>query len=183
MRSARRFLRACFKIVGGRRVRARGLLEMAKITKPCRPGPLTGRFLKQALSFRLLAAAGILLFAEPVLPQDAPITLDVDATDAPRKILHARLRIPAQPGKLTLVYPKWIPGEHGPNGPITDLVGLRMSAAGRPVEWQRDPEDMYAFHLEVPAGANAVEISLDFLFPPNSGAFSSGASPTAQLVG
>jgi len=131
----------------------------------------------------LLAAAGILLFAEPVLPQDAPITLDVDATDAPRKILHARLRIPAQPGKLTLVYPKWIPGEHGPNGPITDLVGLSMSAAGRPVEWQRDPEDMYAFHLEVPAGANAVEISLDFLFPPNAGAFSSGASATAQLVG
>ena len=131
----------------------------------------------------MLAAAGILLFAEPVLPQDAPITLDVDATDAPRKILHARLRIPAQPGKLTLVYPKWIPGEHGPNGPITDLVGLSMSAAGRPVEWQRDPEDMYAFHLEVPAGANAVEISLDFLFPPNAGAFSSGASATAQLVG
>jgi predicted metalloprotease with PDZ domain len=138
---------------------------------------------RRSLNYRLLAAAGMLLFAGPVFPQDAPITLDVDATDAPRKILHARLRIPAQPGKLTLVYPKWIPGEHGPNGPITDLVGLRMSAAGRPVEWQRDPEDMYAFHLEVPAGANAVEISLDFLFPPNAGAFSSGASATAQLVG
>ena len=32
-------LRACFKIVGGRRVRARGLQEMAKIVSPCRPGP------------------------------------------------------------------------------------------------------------------------------------------------
>src|SRR6267143_4838435 len=42
--------RACFRIVGGRRVRARGLREMAKITKPCRPGLLTGRFLKHALS-------------------------------------------------------------------------------------------------------------------------------------
>jgi hypothetical protein len=47
---AQTVLRACFRIVGGRRVRARGLREMAKITKPCRPGPLTGRFLKHALS-------------------------------------------------------------------------------------------------------------------------------------
>jgi predicted metalloprotease with PDZ domain len=114
--------------------------------------------------------------------QNPPIVLQVDATDAPRNILRARLRIPALPGPLTLVYPKWIPGEHGPTGPITDLTGLKMSAAGHPIEWQRDDDDMFAFHLEVPAGADAVDVSLDFLLPPNSGEFSSGGSSTAQLL-
>ncbi|MGA9504864.1 MAG: M61 family peptidase, partial [Terriglobales bacterium] len=47
------------------------------------------------------------------------VTLAVDASEAPRKIFHAELRIPAKPGTLTLYYPKWIPGEHGPTGPIT----------------------------------------------------------------
>lgn len=112
----------------------------------------------------------------------APITLNADATDAPRKILHARLVIPAAPGKLTLVYPKWIPGEHAPTGPITDFVGLKMSAAGKPIPWQRDPEDMYAFHLEVPQGANTVEVTLDFLLPTDPAGFSSAASATAQLA-
>jgi predicted metalloprotease with PDZ domain len=122
------------------------------------------------------------LFCATALAQNPPITLQVYATDAPRNILHAQLRIPARPGPLTLVYPKWIPGEHGPTGPITDLTGLRMSAAGHPVEWQRDAEDMFAFHLVVPPGANAVDVALDFLLPPNSGEFSSGASSTAQLL-
>ena len=130
----------------------------------------------------MLASACALFLATSAFPQIAPIKLEVDATDAPRKILHARLRIPAKPGKLTLQYPKWLPGEHSPTGPITDLVGLKMSAGGKPVPWQRDADDMFAFHLDVPAGADAVEVSLDFLLPPSSGIFSSGASSTAQLV-
>jgi hypothetical protein len=56
--------------------------------------------------------------------------LVVDATDAPRKILHAQMQIPASPGTLTLYYPKWIPGEHGPTGPIEGLTGLRFTANG-----------------------------------------------------
>jgi hypothetical protein len=121
-------------------------------------------------------------FCAAAFAQNSAITLQVDATDAPRDILHARLHIPAQPGPLTLVYPKWIPGEHGPTGPITDLAGLKISAAGQPVEWQRDAEDMFAFHFQVPAGADAVDVALDFLLPPNSGEFSSGASSTAKLL-
>jgi predicted metalloprotease with PDZ domain len=121
-------------------------------------------------------------FCGAALAQNPPITLQVDATDAPRNILRAQLRIPARPGPLTLVYPKWIPGEHGPTGPITDLTGLKMSAAGHPVEWQRDADDMFAFHLVVPPGADAVDVALDFLLPPNSGEFSSGGSATAQLL-
>jgi predicted metalloprotease with PDZ domain len=122
------------------------------------------------------------LFCGAAFARNPPITLEVNATDAPRNILRARLHIPAPPGPLTLVYPKWIPGEHGPTGPIIDLAGLKMTAAGHPVEWQRDAEDMFAFHLEVPTGADAVDVALDFLMPPNSGEFSSGASATAQLL-
>jgi predicted metalloprotease with PDZ domain len=112
----------------------------------------------------------------------APITIAVDAREAPRKILHARLSIPAKPGPLTLLYPKWIPGEHGPTGPIIDLAGIKIMAAGKSIPWRRDDVDMYAFHLEVPAGATSLEIALDFLLPATVEGFSSAASSTANLA-
>jgi predicted metalloprotease with PDZ domain len=135
------------------------------------------RMFRSRLPFGLLWAVAISLNAAAV-----PVRIEVDATDAPRKILHARLTIPAPPGKLVLHYPKWLPGEHGPNGPITDLVGLQVKAAGQPIPWQRDAEDMYAFQVEVPAGAEAINVALDYLLPPNAEGFSSAASSTAQLL-
>jgi predicted metalloprotease with PDZ domain len=92
-----------------------------------------------------------------------PIRLEVDASEAPRKIYHARLVLPAEPGPLTLYYPKWIPGTHGPSGPIADLAGLKMQAGGHAVPWRRDDIDMYAFHCTVPDGAHTLEIALDLL--------------------
>ncbi len=112
----------------------------------------------------------------------APISIAVDATETPRKILHARLSIPASPGPLTLMYPKWIPGEHGPTGPITDLAGLKVSAAGNTIPWRRDDVEMYAFHIDVPAATNAIDVSLDFLLPATVAGFSSAASATARLA-
>ena len=137
-----------------------------------------------------LAAAACLL---PLQPSGAglavrsagaapAITLEVDAREAPQKIFHSRLVIPASPGPLTLYYPKWIPGEHGPTGPITDLAGLRVTAGGKPVAWNRDAEDMYAFHVEVPAGAKVIEVAFDFLSPVGEGRYSAGASATANLA-
>src|SRR5438874_10597372 len=67
-----------------------------------------------------------------------PITLFVDASETPRKILHARETIPALPGPMTLFYPKWIPGEHAPSGPINDLAGLHFTAGGKEIAWRRD---------------------------------------------
>lgn len=115
------------------------------------------------------------VWALPLLGASPPIKLEVDATDAPKLILHARLQIPVHPGKLTLYYPKWIPGEHGPEGPITDLVGLKLSAGGKPVAWRRDDVDMYSFALEVPAGAEALDVSMDLLVPP-------GTDATAEVL-
>ena len=85
-------------------------------------------------SFRVLAILALLFIGTPADAARAalpPITLSLDASEAPRKILHSHLVIPVgTPGPLTLVYPKWLPGEHGPTGPITDLAGLRLTAAG-----------------------------------------------------
>src|SRR5262249_7377236 len=84
----------------------------------------------------------------------ATLQLEVDATDASRNVLHARLRIPVAPGEVTLVYPKWLPGNHRPAGPIQNLTGLQITANGKRVDWRRDPVDMYAFHVQVPQGAS-----------------------------
>jgi predicted metalloprotease with PDZ domain len=112
------------------------------------------------------------------------IKLAVDASDAPRKIFHSTLTIPVAAGvsELTLVYPKWIPGEHGPTGPVTDLAGLKFAAGGRTLNWRRDLVDMWAVHVELPPGTREVEAKLDYLSPANPSGFSSGASATAQMT-
>src|SRR5207247_10216660 len=98
------------------------------------------------------------IFISAVPAFAAPMTLRVDATEAPRKIYHAELNIPAAPGPLTLFYPKWIPGEHAPTGPITDLSGLHFSAGGETLVWKRDSVELFAFHITVPQGASSVDV-------------------------
>ena len=118
-----------------------------------------------------------------VPPPPAPITLAVDLRDAPQRILHATETLPVQQaGPLTLVYPKWIPGEHSPSGPIADMAGFLITANGQPVKWQRDPIDMFAFHVDVPAGAKQLEMKMDFLATAAAEGFSSGASTSASLA-
>jgi predicted metalloprotease with PDZ domain len=110
------------------------------------------------------------------------ITLSVDASDAPRKIFHAQLHIPAAPGTLTLYYPKWIPGEHGPTGPITDLTGLKFTASGKPLKWRRDLLDGFTFHVEVPAGESEVIANLDYASPSSGeGEYTAGLAATEKL--
>lgn len=87
--------------------------------------------------------------------------LRVDATDAPRNILHSTISIPVGSGAVTLVYPKWIPGNHRPTGPIQNVTGLHIKAGGQELEWQRDLVDMYAFHFQVAQGTREVEVSFD----------------------
>lgn len=112
------------------------------------------------------------------------INIALDATDAPRKILHAQLTIPATAGTLTLYYPKWIPGEHAPSGPAIDLTGLKFTANGQFLKWRRDLADNWAIHVEVPAGAQEVHASLDYLEPGESdqSLFSAGSSATQKML-
>ena len=88
-----------------------------------------------------------------------PIRIAVDLRDATKYVFHATLEFPVKEGALTLVYPKWIPGDHAPTGPITDLTGLKFRAGGKEIPWMRDDVDMYAFRCAVPAGAETLEVS------------------------
>ncbi len=126
---------------------------------------------------RLILAASMLWVAPSVPAQSvAPvIRLSVDLREAPRRIFHARLDLPARPGPLTLLYPEWIPGEHAPDGPVSELVGLRFTAAGKTLPWRRDDVNLYMFHLEVPEGATSVEASYDYLVSGTWGGIFRGA--------
>jgi len=135
---------------------------------------------------KLARCAIVLLIAVisafPATPPATPITLSVDATDAARNLFHAKLAIPASPGPLTLYYPKWIPGEHQPSGPINDLAGLKFTANGQTLAWRRDDVSMYTLYVDVPQGASSVEVSLDFLGPASEQGFTSSANATARLL-
>src|SRR5262245_17381896 len=135
--------------------------------------------------------AGVVVLVTVLLPCLAPsasaasdpIRLNVDLTEAPRNIFHAHLAIPVSPGPVTLLYPKWIPGEHGPTGPIVNLAGLVVSAGGRPIPWRRDDIEMYAFHCTVPAGVHKLDVSLDYLAPQyDEEAFIASAVSTANIA-
>ncbi len=131
----------------------------------------------------VVLAMAVPLVAQKNKPAAPTITISVDATNAPRKIFHAQLTIPASAGVLTLYYPKWIPGEHGPTGPIQDLTGLKFTANGQTLKWRRDLLDGWTFHIEVPAGASAVNASLDFVSPTGEeGLFTGGASATDKMT-
>ncbi|HEX6905440.1 MAG TPA: M61 family peptidase [Terriglobales bacterium] len=117
------------------------------------------------LSASALLLTGFLFVCIVSAAQNAPITLNVDAREAPRRIFHTRLTFPVSPGPLTLYYPKWLPGNHRPTGPIANVVGLRFSANGDVLPWQRDDVDMYAFHVNVPANASTLDVTFDYVTP------------------
>ena len=120
-------------------------------------------------------------YGAPVAPH---VTITLDASEAPRRIFHAHLTIPASAGTLTLYYPKWIPGEHAPSGPIVDLAGLKFTGNGQLLKWRRALDDDWTIHVEVPSGVQDVEASLDFLGPAagEEGQFSAGASATQKMA-
>ena len=90
--------------------------------------------------------------------------------------------IPVTPGPLTLYYPKWIPGEHAPSGPIQNIAGLVIKANGKQLHWRRDLREMYAIHLDVPQGVSQLDLSFQFLSPGDGGEFGASASATPNLV-
>ncbi|WEN14234.1 peptidase M61 [Rhodanobacter sp. AS-Z3] len=132
-----------------------------------------------------LAAAVLLAFAATAVqaqaigadqvpaPQDTPypgtISLHVDASDTLQGIFRVHETIPVTAGPLTLLYPQWIPGDHSPSGPIAMLAGLKLSANGQPVMWKRDKYNVFAFHLDVPAGVSSLEVAFDYMSPRDGG--------------
>lgn len=142
------------------------------------------RFCKTLFFVLLISSSLFAQIPQTISPQPYPgtISIAVDASGAQTKLFHAKLSIPVKPGPLVLMYPKWIPGEHGPTGPVVDLTGLKFTANGQPVSWRRDDIEMYALHLNVPAGVSTLEASLDYTSPVESGIYTSGATASDKLA-
>jgi len=102
-------------------------------------------------------------------PVDAPypgtIGLAVSLNDVRHRVIDVRETIPVQPGDLTLLYPQWIPGNHSPTGPISELAGLEVFANGKAIDWLRDRVNVYAFHIRVPAGVQTLDVKFQYLAP------------------
>ena len=104
---------------------------------------------------------------QPSSPEQMQIT--IDARDLPRKLVHAQLTLPLVPTtkearQVALWYPKWVPGSHGPGGPIANLAGLKITdSVGNPLSWVRTPGEVYRFEVSVPATVGEIHVSLHYI--------------------
>jgi predicted metalloprotease with PDZ domain len=124
--------------------------------------------------FRLVCTAAALA-AAPLFAAEQPapttpaypgvIAISVDLTDTDHRVFRVKETIPVSPGPMTLWYPEWLPGNHGPRGPIDSLTGLILSAGGQHLEWLRDPLDVYAFNFTVPAGVTQLDVDFQYASP------------------
>ncbi|HEX2816679.1 MAG TPA: peptidase M61 [Phenylobacterium sp.] len=101
-------------------------------------------------------------------PQDTPypglLKVQVDATDLDRHIFRVHESIPvAKAGPMTILYPQWLPGNHAANGPMKNIGGVVFKVNGKVIPWMRDPVDVFAFHIDVPASSTSVDIDFDLL--------------------
>jgi predicted metalloprotease with PDZ domain len=112
---------------------------------------------------RTLLPLTLLALCSPTLleAQKTPIQITADLSDAPRKLYHAEVDIPVQPGPVSLTTPKWIPGNHRPTGPVDEITGVVFTANGKALPWRRDDEDLYQFHVTVPPGVTTLHAHLD----------------------
>jgi len=140
--------------------------KLAEMTKPT----LRGGAANLLPLLAALCAAPTL--AQPQQPGTAAypgeIALRVDATDLDHKVLRVQQTLPVKPGPLKLYFPRWLPGQHSPSGDINQLAGLKISAGGKPLAWQRDPLDTHAFKLDVPAGIRELNLEFEHLGPVNA---------------
>ena len=141
--------------------------------------------MKWSFSFALGTAAGALFFALSAAlsrAAEAPIVLRVDASKAPtQNVVFTRETIPVRPGKLVLYYPEWIPGQHQPVGPIANFAGLAIEAGGANLPWHREPHDLFAFDVDVPAGATSLDVKATYL-GATFGHYSSSRLATPNLL-
>jgi predicted metalloprotease with PDZ domain len=151
---------------------------MAHVLSAGSPVAMLRRLSRPALAVAMALAAGAagaqpLRSADLPPPQDTPysgtVAIHVDASDTAQGIFRVHETLPVQAGALTLLYPKWIPGDHSPSGPVAMLAGLRVSGNGKPLTWTRDKYDVYAFHLDVPAGVSTIDVDFQYLSSRDGG--------------
>jgi len=120
--------------------------------------------LRSFRTFTSMLFAAVVFTATTYAQQTKPtMTLVVDESQAPRRIAFVHEEIQVQPGPLSLSYPMWIPGEHGPTGPIFQFAALRIRSGNTSLPWVRDPEEIATIHVTVPAGTNTIRVDFDTL--------------------
>ena len=102
-------------------------------------------------------------------PYPGTIVLHVDGSNTGQAIFQIRESIPVKAGPLTLLYPEWLPGNHNPSGPLNQLAGLKFTGNGQAIAWKRDPVNVFAFHLDIPAGVSTLTAAYQFLSPVQDG--------------
>lgn len=127
---------------------------------------------------------GVAAFLTVSLAQSAdPIQLNVDATDVPRSMIGVDEIIPTKSGEMTICYPKWPPGHHSPSGSLANVVGFHLFANGKEIPWRRDPVEMFNIHVNVPDGANALEVKfIDAMMPGRETTSSLGRAKFMELA-
>ena len=141
---------------------------------------MIGRIFCVALSAALSVFS--MLDARPALAETTnPIVVSVDATQAAQKIYHVTVTMPAHPGAFAFVYPKWIPGYHGPVGPVEAVANMRVSAGGSSLAWRRDLVDPYTIVTTLPATATSLDVAFDIVTAPSHNGQNEAIS-TAQLA-
>jgi len=118
--------------------------------------------------------ATISIFSACVSAQEIPpardvafpgtMRLDVDARDTEQGIFRVQQSIPVSTsGPMVLLFPEWLPGTHAPRGQIEKVAGLTITANGNSLEWRRDAQNVFAFHVDVPKGAREIDVRFQFL--------------------
>ncbi|MEG8184477.1 M61 family metallopeptidase [Nocardia terpenica] len=121
----------------------------------------------------LLVLAGSLYFGLRNRSGEAPVTqraisVAVDVTDLPQRVIQVKQTIPVRPGTADLFFPQWLPGNHSPSGPIDKIAGIAFTGAGHKLEWKRDPLNVYAFKVTVPDGVESIDASFQYFTPTDS---------------
>jgi predicted metalloprotease with PDZ domain len=98
----------------------------------------------------------------------APYRIVIDGRDLPRKLLDATLRLPIaasdQTQTVALWYPKWVPGSHGPGGPISNIAGITISDPdGNRLSWIRSPGEVYRIEVTVPPAVKEITLAVRYI--------------------
>ncbi|HEY6563391.1 MAG TPA: hypothetical protein VIY86_02745, partial [Pirellulaceae bacterium] len=123
---------------------------------------------------------------------DSQASLRIDATDLPRRLLTATLRIPVDEslrrdgGTLTLWYPQWVQGSHAPGGPVQNIAGLEVKDhLGKALDWKRAPGEVHRFLVTVPRETTSVNVWLRYVCnqsTPNSHGLDSYGSEALGII-
>jgi len=113
------------------------------------------------MPIRSIAVLPLAFLATTVFAQKTSIQITADLSDAPRKVYHAEIDIPVTAGVVSLTTPKWIPGNHRPTGPVDEITGVVFTGNGKTLNWRRDDQDLYQFHVTVPSGVTTLHAHLD----------------------